>query len=51
MNGLRNRYNGVTDSALAYLKRDTWLGVHPQAGELIEAVKKWVDFAKSERQS
>lgn len=49
MNGLRTRYNGVTDSALAYLKRDTWLDVHPKAGEFIEAVKKCVDFAKSKK--
>lgn len=49
MNGLRNRYNGVTDSALAYLKRDTWLDVHPQVGEFIEAVKKCMDFAKSKK--
>lgn len=44
--GLRRRYNEVTDSTVAYLKRDTWLDVHPQVGEFIEAVKKCVDFAK-----
>ncbi|MBK9322887.1 MAG: MerR family transcriptional regulator [Bdellovibrionaceae bacterium] len=47
MSGLRSRYNGVTDSALAYLKRDTWLDVHPQVGEFIEAVKKCMEFAKA----
>lgn len=49
MSGLRSRYNEVTDSAAAYLKRDTWLDVHPQVGEFIEAVKKCMDFAKSKK--
>lgn len=47
MSGLRSRYNEITDSALAYLKRDTWLDVHPQVGEFIEAVKKCMEFAKA----
>lgn len=51
MDGLRSHYNGLTDldSALAYLKRDTWLDVHPQVGEFIEAVKKCMNFAKSKK--
>lgn len=47
MSGLRTRYNIVTESALAYLKRDTWLDLHPQAGELLKAVKKCIAFAKT----
>ncbi len=47
MTGLRSRYNEVPDSALAYLKRDTWLEVHPYSGEFIKGVQKCVDFAKS----
>ncbi len=46
MRGLRARYDGLSESALAYLKRDTWLDMHPQVGEFIEAVKKCMDFAK-----
>lgn len=46
INGLRNRYNEISDSAVAYLKRDTWLDSHPGVGEFISAVKKCTDFAK-----
>jgi MerR family copper efflux transcriptional regulator len=49
INGLRSRYNGITDLALDYLKRDTWLDIHPQVGEFIEAIKKCMDFAKSKK--
>lgn len=46
LSGLRSRYSEVSESALAYLKRDTWLETHPQVGEFIEAVKKCTEFAK-----
>lgn len=29
LRGLRGRYSEMKDSALVYLKRDTWLDVHP----------------------
>ncbi|MBC7466225.1 MAG: MerR family transcriptional regulator [Bdellovibrio sp.] len=46
ISGLRSRYHEISDSAVAYLKRDTWLDSHPGVGEFISAVKKCTDFAK-----
>lgn len=46
LSGLRNRYNGVDDTAITYLKRDTWLDAHPQVNEFLASVKKCMDFAK-----
>lgn len=47
--GLQSQYNTVTDSTLAYLKRDGWLTGHPQIGDFIDGVKKCVDFAKAKK--
>ncbi|HPI41121.1 MAG TPA: MerR family transcriptional regulator [Pseudobdellovibrionaceae bacterium] len=44
--GLKKRYNKVTDSTLAYLKRDDWINNHPQVGTYLDAVKKCIEFAK-----
>lgn len=49
ISGLRNRYNEVNDSAVAYLKRDTWLDTHPQVKEYVEGVKKCVEFARTKK--
>lgn len=47
LKGLGNKYVQVPESALAYLDRDGWLKHHPQIGDLVHAVKKCVEFAKS----
>lgn len=47
--GLQSQYNTVTDSALAYLKRDGWLTGHHQIGDFIDGVKKCVEFAKAKK--
>ncbi len=45
MHGLHSRYDQVTDSTLAYLRRDAWLHNHPQVGDFIKAIKKCIAFA------
>lgn len=47
--GLQSQYTTVTDSTMAYLKRDGWLNSHPKIGDFIEGVKQCVEFARSKK--
>lgn len=46
--GLESHYSTMTDSTMAYLKRDTWLNGHAQVSNFLDGVKKCVEFAKTQ---
>ncbi|NUN05865.1 MAG: MerR family transcriptional regulator [Bdellovibrio sp.] len=44
--GLHTRYSEISETALAYLKRDEWLTAHPNVRDYLDGVKKCLEFAK-----